>query len=86
MPITKSAKKAFRQNVRRREMNVDRKKKINTTIKEFKKLVEAGKLEEAQKYLPQVYKTLDKMTKVGLIKRGKADRFKSRLSKKLSRK
>jgi small subunit ribosomal protein S20 len=82
MPITKSAKKAFRQSVSRREMNLDRKKKINTTIKEFKKLVEAGKLEEAQKYLPQVYKTLDKMTKVGLIKRGKADRFKSRLSKK----
>ena len=86
MPITKSAKKAFRQNVRRREMNLDRKKKINTTIKEFKKLVEAGKLDEAQKYLPQVYKTLDKMTKVGLIKRGKADRFKSRLSKKLLKK
>lgn len=85
MPITKSAKKAFRQNVRRREMNLERKKKIQTTIKQFKKLVVTGKLEEAKQYLPQVYKTLDKMTKVGFIKRGKADRLKSRLSKKLPR-
>ncbi len=85
MPITKSAKKAYRQSVRRHEMNVDRKKKIQTVIKDFKKLIEAGKLEEAKKHLPLVYKTLDKMTKVGLIKRGKADRFKSRLSKKLSK-
>ncbi len=86
MPITKSAKKALRQSVRRHEMNMDRKKKMQTVIKEFKKLIEAGKLDEAQKYLPLVYKTLDKMTKVGFIKRGKADRLKSRLSKKTSKK
>ncbi len=86
MPITKSAKKAFRQSVRRRDLNLDRKKKMHTIIKDFKKMIETGKIEEAKKHLPQVYKTLDKMTKVGLIKRGKADRFKSRFSKKLPRK
>jgi len=84
MPITKSAKKAYRQSVRRHELNLGRKKKMHDTLKEYKKLVASGKTEEAQKYLPQVFKVLDKMTKVGLIKRGKADRYKSRLSKKLN--
>ncbi len=86
MPITKSAKKALRQNARRRTMNLDRKKKTQTTLKNFRKMVAEGKTEEAKKYLPEVYKALDKMTKVGFIKRGKADRLKSRLSKKLPRK
>lgn len=63
---------------------MERKKKIQTTVKQFKKLVAAGKLDEAKKQLPGVYKTLDKMTKVGFIKRGTADRLKSRLSKKLA--
>ncbi|MEK7162354.1 MAG: 30S ribosomal protein S20 [Patescibacteria group bacterium] len=83
MPITKSAEKALRQNLRRHGLNLERKKKMHATLKHFKKLVAAGKPDEAKKYLPQVYKTLDKTTKVGLIKRGKADRLKSRLSKKL---
>ncbi|MGC9610668.1 MAG: 30S ribosomal protein S20 [Minisyncoccia bacterium] len=86
MPITKSAKKALRQNVRRKEMNVARKKKLNETLKKFRKLVAAGQTEEARKFLPEVYKTLDKMKKVGFIKRGKADRLKSRLSKKFPKK
>lgn len=86
MPITKSAKKALRQNVRRHAMNLERKKKLHETLKKFRKLAASGQLEEAKKFLPQVYKNLDKMTKVGFIKRGKADRLKSRLSKKLAKK
>ena len=83
MPITKSAKKAFRQSVRRREANLDRKKKLSSVLKNFRRMIEAGKTDEAKKYLLQVYKTLDKMSKVNVIKKGKADRLKSRLSKKL---
>ena len=51
-------------------------------LKKLRKLAAAGKKEEARKLLPEVYKTLDKMKKVGLIKRGTADRLKSRLAKK----
>ncbi|MCP6720094.1 MAG: 30S ribosomal protein S20 [Patescibacteria group bacterium] len=83
MPQTKSAKKALRQNYVRRKRNVGRKKEVKGAIKKFKKLVAEGKLEEARGQLPQVYKTLDKIAKIKLIKRGKADRLKSRLSKKL---
>jgi small subunit ribosomal protein S20 len=83
MPKTKSAKKALRQNIRRRARNIERKKKLKETLKKFKKLVAEKKLDEAKSYLPQVYKVLDKMAKVGFIKRGKTNRLKSRLAKKL---
>jgi small subunit ribosomal protein S20 len=82
MPITQSAKKALRQNIRRRELNLERKRKMQDILKKLRKLAAAGKKEEARKLLPEVYKTLDKMKKVGLIKRGTADRLKSRLAKK----
>lgn len=57
---------------------------MSSTVKEFKKLILQGKKEEAQKYLPQVYKKLDKMAKVDFIKRGRAKRLKSKLTKKLA--
>lgn len=84
MPKTKSAKKALRQNIRRRKMNLSRKKTMTETVKRFKKLVSQNKIEEAKKYLPQVYKTLDKMAKVNFIKKNKVNRLKSRLARKLN--
>lgn len=86
MPQTKSAKKALRQNYTRRKKNIGRKRKVKEVIKKFKKLVTEGKLEEARGQLPKVYKTIDKVAKAKLIKQGKADRLKSRLSRKLSKK
>jgi small subunit ribosomal protein S20 len=82
MPIIKSAKKALRQNVRRRKINLKRKAELKSVIKEYKKLISSSK-DEAKKYLPQVYKKLDKMAKVNLIKKNKAGRLKSRLAKKM---
>ena len=79
MPIIKSAKKALRQNIRRRKINLKRKADLKSIIKQYKKLVSSNK-EEAKKYLPQVYKKLDKSAKVNLIKKNKASRLKSRLS------
>lgn len=80
MPITKSAKKALRQNISRRQKNLKRKTELKSVIKDYRKLIAAGKKEEAEKYLPQVYKKLDKSAKVNLIKKNKASRLKSRLS------
>lgn len=82
MPITKSAQKAYRQNVRRRKQNLSRKKKLLSSIKEFKKLAATGN-PKASENLPSLYKTIDKMRKVKIIKRGKANRLKSRLTKRL---
>ncbi len=80
MPITKSAKKALRQNIARRQKNLKRKTELKSVIKDYKKLIAAGKKEEAKNYLPQVYKKLDKSSKVNLIKKNKASRLKSRLT------
>lgn len=83
MPRTQSAKKALRQNIKRRAHNTERKGKLQETVKRFKKLLAEGKKEDAQTYLPTVYKTIDKMAKVNIIKKNKAARLKSRLTKKL---
>jgi len=81
MPITKSAKKALRQNIKRRKRNLLRKNKIKTLIKEVKILVAQKKKEEAEKLLPQIYKALDKAAKVHTIKKNTASRKKSRITK-----
>ncbi|NCO15217.1 30S ribosomal protein S20 [Candidatus Wolfebacteria bacterium CG18_big_fil_WC_8_21_14_2_50_39_7] len=84
MPIIKSAKKALRQNIRRRKINLQRKSELKAVIKQYKKLV-AGENDKAKEFLSQVYKKLDKAAKINLIKKNKAARLKSRLSKLLRR-
>jgi len=81
VPITKSAKKALRQNKKRRERNLRRLKAMREIIKQIRKLVETNKKEEALKLLPQAYKAIDKAAKTNIIKKSAADRKKSRLTK-----
>jgi small subunit ribosomal protein S20 len=85
MPRTKSAKKALRQNARRRVFNLRRKREIKTVIKAFEKALIAKNKETATIALSAVYKKTDKLAKVGFLKKNKAGRIKSRLSKKLAR-
>ncbi len=85
MPITDSAKKALRQNVRRKAQNLQRKKKIKTLIKEVKILVAQKKNAEAKKLLPQIYKALDKTAKKDTVKKNTASRKKSRLTKMINK-
>lgn len=81
MPITKSAKKALRQSIKRRKRNLIYKKKMKNLLKEVKKLVLAKKIKEAKELLPKIYKILDKAAKVGVIKKNTASRKKSRITK-----
>ena len=83
MPITSSAKKALRQSLKHRTKNLKKRKALDAVTRKFKKLVAAGKLDDAKSFLPQVYKVLDKTAKAGVIKSGRADRIKSRLTRKL---
>lgn len=84
MPITKSAQKALRQSIRRRARNLKRTNAYKLAVKELKKLSAAGK-EEAAKFLPQVYKALDKAAKTGVIKPNKAARLKSSAARLLAK-
>ena len=74
MPITKSVKKALRQNLSRRERNIQRKKKIKKLLKEFK-------AEPSKSKLPGLYKVLDKAVKINLFKKNTVARKKSYLTK-----
>jgi len=77
MPITKSAKKALRQSKTRRARNLKRVNAYKAAVKQYKKMVAAGKLDQAKSMLPKVYQALDKASKSGVIKKNKASRLKS---------
>ncbi len=80
MPITKSAKKALRQNKKRRKRNLAYKNKIKDLTKKAKDLVSEGKQKQAKELLPQLYKAIDKAAKKGVIKKNTASRKKSRVT------
>lgn len=81
MPITKSAKKALRQSLRRKKRNLTYKNKTKKLIKDIRKLVLEKKPNEAKILLSQAYKALDKSAKEKIIKKNTANRKKSRLTK-----
>ena len=81
MPILKSAKKALKQNIKRRARNFD----IRRTVKESMKdsLENLGKMspEEANKALQKAYKIIDMAAKKRILHKNTAARKKSRLAK-----
>ncbi len=85
MAITSSAKKAHRSSLRKHVFNMRRKSAIDTIVKKIKKLVSEKKMDEAIKLIPQAYKAFDKAAKEHTIKKGAADRKKSRLTKLVSK-
>ena len=60
--------------------------KLKDMIKQYKKLIDAKKADEAKKMLPLLQKAIDKSLKGGVIKGNNAARKKSRLMKKLATK
>lgn len=81
MAITKSAKKAIRQNKTRRAANLIYINKIKTLVKDTKAFVAQKKVKEAKALLPKVFQILDKAAKVGIIKKNNASRRKGRIAK-----
>ncbi len=84
MPITSSAKKALRQNKKRRLGNLRYKTKIKTLTKKGLSFAGEGKLEELKRLLPSLYKALDKAVKVGVLKKNTAARRKSLAARRLN--
>jgi ribosomal protein S20 len=81
MPIKESAKKALRKSLKGKERNLAYKEKIKRLLKKAKILISGKKTEEVKKILPEIYKILDKAAKKNIIKKGKANRIKSKISK-----
>lgn len=80
MAITKGAKKAIRVSKRKKVFNDRRQRAMKDIVKDVKKLVIAGKKEEALSKLSAAYKAIDKAAKRGVIKKNTAARKKSRLT------
>ncbi len=81
MPNLASARKELRKSARRNAGNRVWKMRMKRLMKETRELAASGKKDEAQKLLPQLYKTVDKMAKKHRIAKNKANRIKSRVTR-----
>ena len=79
-----SALKAHRQNLKHRSANRSNRSSLRTCLKQFADRVEAGKTEEAQKSLFDLYAAIDKSKHKKAISKNAAARQKSRLTKRLN--
>ncbi|MDE2213170.1 MAG: 30S ribosomal protein S20 [Patescibacteria group bacterium] len=78
MAITKSAKKALRQSMRRKVFNDRRVRAMRAAAKDIRTTISSENLAKA-------YQAIDKALKGGVIKKNTAARKKSQLAKLLSK-
>jgi len=84
LPKTRSAMKRLRQNEKRWLRNRLYRSRARTFIKKTRKLIEEGKLDEAQVAARQATSALDRAAIKGIIHKNNAARRKSRLMKRLN--
>jgi len=77
---TKSALKANRQNIKRREHNRQMRSSLRTALKAIRAKLEEKDVEGATAALNKTVSIVDKMAKTGIIHRNTAGRYKSRLA------
>jgi len=82
---TKSALKANRQNVKRREHNRGMRSTLRTALKAIRAKLDEKDVEGAKTALSATVSIVDKMAKTGIIHRNTAGRYKSRLASHLER-
>lgn len=85
MAITKSGKKAHRQSLKKAIINVRRAKVMRESIKSIREDIANKAKTPAADKLKVAYKALDKAAKRGIIKKGTANRKKSRLAKAIAK-
>ena len=76
----KSAIKRIKQNERRAASNRDNRGKMRTQLRKFVTAAEGGDHAEVAGLLGATVGALDRAVQKGLIKKGRADRLKSRLT------
>jgi ribosomal protein S20 len=72
MAITKSGKKAHRQSLKKRVINIRRANTMKDTIKEVRDSIAKNAKKPAVDALKQAFQALDKAAKRGVIKKGQA--------------
>ena len=81
MPNIKSAKKRVLTNSRKEEENILVESRMKNSIKKLEKTIKEGKVEESNNELTTTLKNIDKAQNINIIKKNKASRLKSRLTK-----
>lgn len=81
MAITKNAKRAIRVSTKKRVVNDKVRRTMKETVKTVRKDVASKNTKEIKSGLSLAFKALDKAAKRGTIKKGQANRKKSRLAK-----
>jgi len=81
----KSALKANRQNIKRREHNRALRARLRTGLKSIRKSLDAKDVAGARKALQSMQSLVDKMATKGIIHKNTASRYKSRLAAKISK-
>ena len=84
MANTKSAIKRIRRISKQTEVNKVRKSRFRNALKKMNLLIEDKKKDEALKFLPKLNSELMKNAKTGIIKKQKASRNVSRITKKIA--
>jgi len=82
---TKSALKANRQNIHRREHNRQLRSRLRTALKAIRASLDSKYLDGAKKALSATVSIVDKMATKGIIHRNTAGRYKSRLAARMSK-
>ena len=82
---TKSALKANRQNVKRKDANRSMRTRLRTALKAIRASLDDKDLTGAKAALSATVSIVDKMAKQGIIHKNTAGRYKSRLSSQLTK-
>ena len=82
---TKSALKANRQNIKRREHNRQMRSRLRTALKAIRASLDSNDLDGAKSALNTTVSIVDKMATKGIIHRNTAGRYKSRLTARLAK-
>jgi small subunit ribosomal protein S20 len=83
VPQTTSAKKALRQNKKRRARNKTYKNRIKKLSRQISDLVKENKQKEAVELLPGYYKAVDKATRRNILHKNTAARRKSVITRRI---
>lgn len=82
---TKSALKANRQNIKRREQNRQMRSRLRTALKAIRASLDEKDVDGAKTALSKTVSIVDKMATKGIIHRNTAGRYKSRLAARLTK-
>ena len=82
---TKSALKANRQNIKRREHNRQMRSSLRTALKAIRAALDGDDVAGAKAALSKTVSIVDKMAAKGIIHRNTAGRYKSRLASHVKR-